>query len=131
MQARRVLTRYSSDAAHVRCIISTLPYTWQFVVSTMPHASPLSLQNHLLAAFPMSNRNGCSSRGSKLIEMPLGKVLYESGDVRHSMVGWSKNLSLGAAVFLQEHQLALALDSLGNDPHAQTAAHIEDCGDHA
>jgi hypothetical protein len=97
----------------------------------MPHASPLSLQNHLLAAFPTVEQERLFFPRLQLIEMPLGKVLYESGDVRHSMVGWSKNLSLGAAVFLQEHQLALALDSLGNDPHAQTAAHIEDCGDHA
>jgi CRP-like cAMP-binding protein len=49
----------------------------------MPHRIHNPLQNHLLAAFPTAEQERLFPR-LQLIEMPLGKVLYESGNLlRH------------------------------------------------
>jgi CRP-like cAMP-binding protein len=49
----------------------------------MPNRVHDPLQNHLLAALPFAERERLFPR-LQLVEMPLGKVLYESGDVlRH------------------------------------------------
>lgn len=46
---------------------------------TVHHPAPNPLQNHLLAALPQSHQNLFIEK-LELINLPLGKVLYESGD---------------------------------------------------
>jgi CRP-like cAMP-binding protein len=59
---------------------------WHRLLSTLTHSmltAPYPRQNHLLAALSLAERDRVYS-DLQLVLMPLGKVLYESGDVlRH------------------------------------------------
>ena len=74
-----------------------------------PHAPP---QNHLLAALPAAAWEQISPH-LQLLEMPLGKVLYEPGDVlRYAYLPTDCILSL---LYVLEDGASTEISIVGND----------------
>jgi CRP-like cAMP-binding protein len=74
-----------------------------------PHAGP---HNHLLAALPPAERERIYPH-LKLVPMPLGKVLYESGDLLHHV--YFPTDSIVSLLYVLESGASAEIAVVGND----------------
>lgn len=75
-------------------------------------ATPALLQNHLLAALPADAQKRLFPY-MKLVDLPLGKVLYESGDALHNV--YFPTDSIVSLLYVMESGASAEISVVGNE----------------
>jgi CRP-like cAMP-binding protein len=82
------------------------------IISKVTPSVPTLLQNHLLAALPAETQQRLFPH-MKLVDLPLGKVLYESGDTLHYV--YFPTNAIVSLLYVMESGASAEISVVGNE----------------